>query len=412
MATLDWGMRLRVGGALVAGTVLGLVPAADAQPLRKDLASYFAFAMQSANLRDLNVNSACNSGVNCDMPSSNSSCGVITHGKSFYADGSQIAGDKANFTKGGANIFQIFTNDLNASSPFNIRQPGPNPNGTNSLSTPILGDLDGDGVPSCQTVGGSCQGDAGDLAVFCGMPSPFPACNPNGAGIEAQQGKDCVNGPDSQLGNGQCDLPPGTYNGITVKDKATLDLDGGTYAFCSFVGGKNLTITAGSATTLAVSGKFELNNSVVFGTACQDLNVFVNGGGNITFGRNSQINGFFCGPQSPISLGHSNVLTGRFVGDKIDADTSNNGFCCLGKCACFDTFTPTTAAVGATVTFSGGCDLSQVTAVRICGINAQIVTQSSSTLQVRVPAGAAGSCTVEADSGPGTFVAKQKLTVP
>ncbi len=396
-----------LASTLALGALLLVASPTAAQPLRTDVNSYFAFAMRNASLKNLDLLSPCNVGVNCAQPTSNSSCGVAALENSFFADGSQLAADVTRFNRGGASVFQLFSNLIPNPSNVTVRQPGPGPNGTNPLTLPILGDLDGDGNPSCGT---GCAPDYGDLAAFCGLPTPAPTCNVANP-ILVRSGEDCL-GPDSHPGNGQCDLPAGTYGNLTVQNGATISFDGGTYGFCSVGMGRNVNAVVKNAATLNVNGNFNVNNGSALGQQCGDFTVNAFGPGAVGFGRNASITGFFCAPERTVNLGHNNDLTGRFVGDFINADSNNRGRCCGGACACVDDFVPKTASVGATVTLTGGCSLASVTAVRICGIDAPITARSTSEIEVTVPAGAAGSCTVEVDSSAGTFTLLATLQVP
>jgi hypothetical protein len=400
--------RLRM---LAAGLLSLTVPAITAaQPLRTDLNSYFIFGMRTVSLKNMDVLSPCNTGVNCAQPATNSSCGTVTHENSFYADGSQIAGDVSRWPKPGANIFQLFSNQVVSPQNVNIRQPGPGPNGENPLSTPILGDLDGDGNPSCQTVGQQCVPDFGDLEAWCGMPTPFPACDLTKT-ILVQAGSDCIGQPDSTPGNGQCDLAAGTYGNLQVQNGASISFDGGAFQFCSINIGKNTNSTVKAPTTVNVTGDLDINNGSTFGSDCGDFTVNAGGLGSVSFGRNASIAMFLCAPQRNVSLGHNNDLLGRFIGDVVNADSNNRGRCCGGVCVCFDEFTPTTSVVGGIITLTGGCSLASVSEVRICGIVATIVSTSTNEVQVQVPVGATGACTVEVDSAAGTYTAFQTLTV-
>jgi len=398
--------RAMLAAVIVAASTSGAI----AQPIRTDLGSYFVFGMRNVNLKNLSVFSSCNTGVNCPQPSATSSCGVVSHENSFYADGSQIQGDNAKFTKPGANVYQVFTNMLDGAPNVQIRDPGPNPDGTNPISVPILGDLDGDGNPSCALAANSCVPDFDDLARFCGLPAPFPICdftNP----VLVLPGQDCVIAPDTVPGNGQCDLPPGTYGTLTVQNGGLLSFDGGTYQFCSVNVGKNTIGTVKQPATLNVSGDFTVNNGSTFGQECGDFTVNATGPGIVNFGRNGSYSMFVCAPQRTMDLGHNNDLLGRFVGDTIRADSNDRGRCCGGPCTCFDSFTPLTAHVGDAVKLTGHCSLLNATGVRVCGISAPIVTQLATELTFTVPAGASGACTVELDSGAGTFTGKDKLIV-
>ena len=96
--------------------------------------------MRSANVKDLDVLSPCNVGVNCARPSTNSSCGTATFGSSLLADGSQLAADVTRFNKDGASVSQLFANHVPNPSNVNVRKPGPGPAGANDLQGPHLED--------------------------------------------------------------------------------------------------------------------------------------------------------------------------------------------------------------------------------------------------------------------------------
>ena len=95
---------------VVASVTAESWPAHAGPPLRRDLSAYLFFGLRSTGLKNMTVTGACNSGVDCAQPNPNSDCGVITHENPNYADGSQIAGDRARFNTGGGIIFQLFSN--------------------------------------------------------------------------------------------------------------------------------------------------------------------------------------------------------------------------------------------------------------------------------------------------------------
>ncbi len=409
-------MGARPGRACHVLAVLVLVcastgrSAAAGPPLRRDLASYLFFGLRSVGLKDVTVTGACNVGVDCAQPTTNSDCGVVTHENPNYADGSQIAGDRARFNTGGGIIFQLFSNQPSGLENVFVGSPPVEP-----LTLPILGDADGDGTPSC---GAGCVVDAGDLATACGFPSPFPTCDPARTVVVTPLA-DCSIG-DVVLGNQRCDLGPGVYGNLDVKDQAAMTFAGGTYVVCDLNVGKNTETLADAATVVQASGGVRISNDSNFGPAagqsCGLIRVNVNGPGDFGFGRQAAVNGYFCAPQRTIQLGHDNNLTGRFFADTISGDSNNRGFCCHpdpqgGACACLDTFAPTVASVGATVTLFSTCSLDVATAVRICGIAAPIVAQTADKIRVTVPAGAAGACQLQLISPAGVFTAAGMLTV-
>jgi hypothetical protein len=404
-------LRLRRFGVVAAcvmvltGTALAANP-----PLKTNLDAYFIFSQQSVGLKNFTLLGACNVGVNCKQPTTNSACGVATNEDSFFADGSQLAADVTRFNKAGASVWQLFTNQISNASNVTIRLPGSKPDGSDPLVNPILDDLDMDGNPSCSS---SCVTDPGDLYVACGFPSPVPACNP-GAPVNVPDGSDCLGVADALPGNSRCDLQPGVYGDLKVQNGAMLQLTGGDYVFCNVSFGRSTVTTTNAPSTLLVHGDFGLNNDSTFGTGCNDIRVLANGQGDFSFGRHATVMGRFCGPERRFFVGHDNDLTGQFIGDIVQADSSNRGHCCApsgGLCTCFDSFSPNAASVGDTITVIGACDLTLVTSVTICDIAAPITVQTAGELHVTVPAGAAGACAIKANSPAGTYVATATLTV-
>ena len=409
-------MGARRGGTccvLAASLVMAVgARTADAgPPLRRDLGAYFAFGLRSVGLKNISVTGACNAGVDCAQPNANSDCGVVTHEDANYADGSQIAGDRARFNTGGAIIFQLFSNAPTGLQNVFINSPPVEP----LTPLPILGDVDQDGSPSC---GAGCVIDPGDLAAACGFPSPFPACDPSKV-VTVVPLSDCPFG-DQTPGNQRCDLPPGVYGNLEVKDQASLTLTGGTYVVCDLSVGKATETLAAAPAVVNVTGNVGISNDSNFGPAagqnCGLIRVNVNGTGNFSFGRQAAINGYFCAPQRTLLIGHDNNLTGRFFGDTISGDSNNRVFCCADAppatgCAAVDSFVPSTAGVGATITLFSTCDLNAATQVRICGIAAPFVSRAEDKVEVTVPPGAAGACPVQVLSPAGTYTAAGTLTV-
>jgi hypothetical protein len=63
------------------------------------------------------------------------------------------------------------------------------------------------------------------------------------------------------------------------------------------------------------------------------------------------------------------------------------------------------------VRLTSGCDLTNVTALTICGVPATIVSKSTSILDATVPPVSPGSCPVAVQSPAGTFTGAGSLTV-
>jgi hypothetical protein len=322
-----WTGRPRPGIVAALAIAVVVAPVAAAPPLSRDLSSYIVFGLRNVGLKSINVLGACNTGVDCAHPNPNSSCGIASHENAHYDEGSQIAADRAQFNRPGAEVWQLFSNDVTTLSNVTVGLPPVEP-----LSPlPILGDADGDGTPSCSVASGQCVTDPGDLAAACGFPTPFPACDAANE-VVAVAGADCQRGPDADPGNGRCDLAPGTYGRVAVQTGAKLTLQGGGYVLCELAVSQSAQVLADAPATLDVSGNVSLANDAIFGPPpgqdCGRIVVHANGPGSMTFGRQVKVNGFFCAPERLVRLGHDNDLTGRFFGDVVDADDNNRAFCC------------------------------------------------------------------------------------
>ena len=385
----------RTSSVLALALAAAVLPRmATAQPLKRDLASYFLFAQKNVQAKDIRVDSACNIGVNCAKPNANANCGVAGFEKMFMADGGQLAADEVNFSTAGASVWQLFTNKPFIAGNVEVRKPP-----VSTFTLPI--------IPG--TCGPNCTPDAAALAVACGFPSPFPSCDPTN-NVFALPGVDCIPpSADSNLGNGRCNLPPGTYGDIIVKDNADLDMTTGDYNVCSILVGKTAHVT-GAASVVNIQGTsptaLRVSNQSTFGGKCGDFKVFIQGNSDVQFGKSSTIAAQLCAPEASIGLGHLNTLIGQFIGDDINANRGNKGQCCIpdGKCTCIDTFTPSSAKVGDIVTLNSGCDLNNTTLVKICGVTAPIQTKNVNVLTAKVGVGTPlGNCNVEVVSATGTF---------
>lgn len=411
--------RVVMGATLITAVTAQIASAGP--PLRRDLSAYVIFGMRNVSLKNITVNGACNTGVNCENPNSNNSCGVITHENATYADGSQIAGDRARFNRPGAQVWQLFTNKPSGLDNVTINSP---PGLPEAFTPPVLADIDNDGTASCSIVNNQCSPDFGDLYAACGIdPLNFPACN-IAAPVLVQKNQDCLIAVDVIPGNGRCDLAAGTYGGLTINNDGAIQFTGGgTFNFCNVTGGQRVNMTADVPAVLNISaGDFNIKDGSNVGPGpgvdCGEITVNVNGTNAISFGRDSNINGYFCGPESEVRLGHNNNLTGRFYGDVVNADSNDRAFCCAegaNGCACFDTITPSTIAAGGTVTLTGQCTLTAVTKITVCGIavNPPFISQTADKIEFAAPAGAAGMgpCPVTIESASGVFTGVGTLTV-
>lgn len=367
-----------------------------APPIRRDLSSYFALAMRTLAAKNLRLLSACNVGVDCGTPNASSACGTAGFENPFFADGSQLAVDRPTFSKPGGDVFQLFANQGGPFPNLTVRHPP-----IETFATPI--------VPG--TCGSGCAPDYAAVERLCGFPEPFPPCHA-GEDVTVQPNADCVGAPDAVPGNKRCDLAPGAYGDVEVHNLATLVLTGGTYDVCSFGTGKRAIVSADTPAVVDVAdgGFFRVGDGTKLGAQCGDVTIFLRGSGPVTFGRNGSVTAKICAPRADFNLGDNNHLLGQFIGDTMSADRGNEGRCCEG-CSCFDEFSPTTARAGDVITFDSKCDLKLVTAVKICGVAAPILTQTTNVLTARVPAVPPGACTVEAESTVGVFRGFASLAV-
>jgi hypothetical protein len=217
----------RYVGSLLALVVLAGEVVASHLPLDRDPQHYFAFASRNLRVKNLRLQApGCNIGVNCAGRLS-SSCGILRMTDGGIGAPGQLVADRMCASQ---SFYQVFRNvALRCPSPscLMIQHPGPGADCTESFASPILGDLDGDGRPSC---GEGCVVDRGDLAVACGVPLPFPACDPSRY-VLVQEEQDCGSF-DVTPGNRRCDLAAGTYGNVDILDGGRLDFAEGTTVIC------------------------------------------------------------------------------------------------------------------------------------------------------------------------------------
>src|SRR5262249_19952220 len=139
---------------------------------------------------------------------------------------------------------------------------------TESFSTPLLDDLDSDGIPSCD---GNCQTDPDDVAAACntklvdtnhdGVSDTLAeddgvtprTCGQRG-NVTVREGEDCD--PvmyDREPGNGRCDLEAGSYGKIMVWNGGRLSLDAGDTVACQVKALNATHITSAAHATLYIT---------------------------------------------------------------------------------------------------------------------------------------------------------------
>src|SRR5262249_36637742 len=177
---------------------------------------------------------------------------VMSFEDAFFADGSQVAGDKGNFNKAFADAYQVF---VNKGAPFpnlTLRHPP-----VEKFGTPII----------AGTCDAGCQPNAAALGALCGIPDPFPACTA-AKSVTANIGADCQPASaDVALGNGRCDLAPGSYGAVRAMNFAELRLTGGSYAVCSLTAARGAVVSTGASAVVNVAdgGEVRASNESKFG---------------------------------------------------------------------------------------------------------------------------------------------------
>ncbi|HEV7731172.1 MAG TPA: hypothetical protein VGR62_03375 [Candidatus Binatia bacterium] len=314
--------------------------AAEGPLVRRDVAGFGILSMRTLRLRNATIIGDCSVGVNCGSPSANSVCGRISSLGSTF--GGQLIGDVAVMDQRSRGV-QVFANAGERVLGL-VTRPGSGANGTTPFQTPILPDVDGDGSPSCGTIGGNCIPDFGDLERACGMPEVFPACD-LARTLRVNLDQDC-DPFDTVPGNARCDLPPGTYGRLSVSNGGRIQLTGGDYAFCGVTMGDRIALTAAAPSTLFVSEDFTVNSDARVGTRCGDLSIFLRGRA-FTIGRaklsrrpvkssarskpfvQSRFTANVCAPEALVRIGPGVLLVGQIIGgDFIDVGGSLTLACC------------------------------------------------------------------------------------
>lgn len=305
-----------------------VVPAlAGADPvLDRDPANYFALGMRSTRLKDLYLHQpGCNVGTNCGQPGDLPSCGTLRARGATIETPGQLAADKLCAT---GSFFQVFENKPGKCEPTCATC-------TFRFATPILGDLDGDGTPSC---GGPCLTDLGDVARACdpsgSIPVPFPPCDV-AKPLMVQLDQDCPSpAGDFSPGNMQCDLPAGVYGKIHVLRGARLEFQpGATTVACHLVADPATRIRSQGPANVLIprTGKVRLNNFGDHGNGCGTLRIVAEQG-TIRLGKYSDVSLDACALAGKMKLGRSNNLRGHYLGNSVVGDVANDGMCCGGTC--------------------------------------------------------------------------------
>jgi len=321
-----------------------LVLAADI-PLSRDPQTYLVLGMQRTTVNSLSLEPpGCNVGVNCaPLVGERGGCGFFHLRNGHFPEPSQVA---ANQVCGTGSFFQIFSNLPTCADPTcaAIEHAGSSPDCTEPFIPPILGDLDGDGVPSCDT---NCATDLDDIALACGVTLPFPDCDPS-TPIVAPRNADCSIG-DVVPGNAACDLDAGVYGSVRVLRGARINFAAGTTVICSLQARSAARVRSVGPATILIpgGGSVQFNNSEDVGSECGMLRIVAERG-TMWLGRYGDYTLDACTIGGRLRLGHGNNLRGHFVGNAIASDVGNNGECCPSTTT--TTTTSTTSSTGSSTT--------------------------------------------------------------
>jgi hypothetical protein len=372
--------------------------------LDRDVSHYILFGFRRVGLKNFTLEPGqCHVGVDCARATANSECGGLRGKGVKVSPTSQFAGDIACLT---GSFYEVFRNNVAmACGPVcsMVGSPGPASDCTSPFATPLVGDLDGDGTPSCSD---DCVPDPGDVAAACGLTLPFPACDP-GRPITVHPNEDCSS-DDGMLGNFQCDLPAGTYGTITVRDGARISFAAGTTVACRLKAGKATRVTSvGPARVLVPgSGSIRINNGLDVGSTCGKL-LLATERGPIHFGRRGDVTADACTIFGTLKLGHSNNLHGRYIGSDIQMDFNNEGRCCdttttSSTSTTLGTTSTTTATLGTTTSTSTTMPDVNVTTTSTSTTLASTSTTTSSTLAT-VPTSTSTTSTTHAPTSTTTL---------
>ena len=387
---------MSVRSLVLAVALLASVAVQAAPTLDRDLRDYFIVAQRAATLKNFGIVApGCHVGVNCGQAKSNASCGVLFAKNASLGGVSQAVADQLCASDSFGAVFRNAPSGCDPTCDM-IADPGPGPGCTSAWDPPIVGDLDHDGNPSCAS---GCVTDPDDLARACGVTLPLPACDPRKP-VFVSENHDCSIG-DVIPGNRRCDLAPGTYGNVIVRNGAWLEFGAGTTVVCQLKAGKATRIkSAGPAVVIAPDkGTIKLNNAADVGTGCGQLR-FVTDRGVVHFGRNGDLTADVCAVRGLIKLGHANNLRGQYFGDKVGADFDNDGRCCASPVVIGSTTTTTTLGGGTTTTTSTTLGGGSTTTTTLGGGTTTTTTLGGGTTTTTLDGG--GSTTTTTTPGGGS----------
>ncbi len=349
---------------LVVLSLPALVFAADLS-VDRDPAGYLILGTRVVRVKNLTIEPpGCHVGVNCPTPVRGvGRCGVLNATNASVPAAGQVVGDRVCLNGPPGSLFAVFRNQpatcgLTCAM---VQHQTLRPDCSAPFQAPILGDLDGDGTPSCDD---HCISDLGDIARACGVTLPFPAaCNPSAPQILVTFDQDCSTG-DILLGNHHCDLGAGVYGAIRIDNGGELVLAPGTTTICSLVARLSTKVTSSGPATVLVpgAGVVKFHNDATVGTTCGALRI-VTERGAIKFSRHGRYVVDACAIAGKLNLGGDNLLRGHFVGGvSVAMDPDNHGQCCPTTTTTSTTRPTTTSTATTTSTSTSSTSTSSSTA--------------------------------------------------
>jgi hypothetical protein len=285
-------------------TLLLAGSSASAQPLDRTPEGFLLLGRNAIKEKDFKVltpGPGCNIGVN-------NLGGTFRNNDAGFsmAPMTQLAADDC--TAAGGTVAQCF---CNTGGHFNVPcDPFPGP---------ILADeTDATFIAACNKLPG------GDF------PTP---CTAGGPDVTVDKASDCVPpGVDDVLGNGVCDLKPGSYGTVDVNRKGAITFIGGVYNLNKYSGDRDTIVTVSVLSTVNVCGNDDLRfgDSGVINSGCGLFRLNYAGTGEVNLGvrKTGDISMHVCAPFGNINLRRNNSIEGNFFGNSENADFNNVGKCC------------------------------------------------------------------------------------
>ncbi len=399
IATFTFGLSCKIVMWTVLGAVLLSAQPVQAQPLSTDPVSYFILGRDEVRLKNFEILS----GAGCNIGVNNAGGLLLNTDKRFSAPFAQIGA--ADCGAAGGDISQCFCDAGGVKfDEMCVAFPGILADETLATYIAACNELPGADFPT------PCVAGVQDVFV-----DDDEDCDPLVV--------------DSNPGNMRCDLPPGDYGHIEVDRKGTLSFDGGVYNIDSYHSDRHTNVlTTSGPVTVNVCGddNFVLGDQGAVIGECGSFRLnYVSSVGFVNLGNRKNVNAadafltmHVCAPEAVLKLSRGNTLEGNFFMNLSSSDINTRGRCCevqqAGLCACFDVVDPTDLQIGDDLTLSGGCDLSNITQVTVCGVDCPISMQDDANVVCTVPDPGVvlpTNCEVVGVSGTGEFKSNTLVTI-